>query len=79
MLQCFNGPATPFLAVDKWMEVIGSPPRPSWVKFSGVPLHAWREEVFRLSGDCMGASIEVDQRTISKEILTHSRVRVLLG
>lgn len=33
MLQCINGPATPFLVVDRWIEVIGSPPCPSWVRF----------------------------------------------
>lgn len=42
-------------------------------------MHAWREEVFRLLGDCVGASKEVDQRTISKEIVTHGKERVLLG
>lgn len=79
VLQCINGPVTPFLAVDRWMEVIGCPPHPSWVKFLGVPLHAWREEVLHLLGNCVGATIEVDECTISKEILTHGRVRVLLG
>lgn len=43
-----------------------------------MPLHAWRE-VFLLLGDCVGTSIEVDRCTISKEILTHGRVRVVLG
>lgn len=28
VLQCVEGHATPFLVVDKWMEVIGSPPQP---------------------------------------------------
>lgn len=42
-------------------------------------MHAWREEVFRLLGDCVGVSMEVDQWTISKEILTHGRVKVMLN
>lgn len=28
VLQCFDGSASPFLAVDRWMEVIDSPPQP---------------------------------------------------
>lgn len=56
VLQCINGLATPFLVVDRWMEVIGFPPCPSWIKFSGVPLHAWSEEVFRLLGNWLRKS-----------------------
>lgn len=41
-----NQPSSPFLAIDKWMEVLGSPNKPRWLKISGVPMHAWREGVF---------------------------------
>lgn len=83
VIRCVEAPSSslssPFLVVDRWMEVIGSPPKPCWVRFSGVPLHAWREEILRLLGDCLGESLEVDRLTISKQILTHGRVKVLLG
>lgn len=54
------------------------PSRPRRVRFYGVPLHTWRE-VFRLLGDCLGSTLEVDQLTSSKEVLTHGRVKVLVG
>lgn len=59
------------------MEVIGSPPCPRWVKISGVPLQVWREWVFRLLGGCLGRTVEVDPNTISKEVLTHGRLKIL--
>ena len=68
---------SPFIAVERRMEVIGAPPRPKWIKFHGVPLQAWREEVFRLLGDVLGRTLEVDHRTASKEILTNGRVKIL--
>lgn len=69
--------SSPFLALDRWMQVIGAPPSPRWVRILGVPLHAWRVGVFRLLGDCIGQTLEVDQATIS-EVLTHGRVKVRL-
>lgn len=30
------------------------------VKIFGVPLHPWREGVFRLLGDCLEQTLEVD-------------------
>lgn len=79
VLRCTKTMSSSFVAVDRWMEVIRSAPRPCWVRFHGVPLHAWREEVFRLLGNCLGATLEVDILTISKEVLTHGRVKVLTG
>lgn len=80
VLLCAKDKArSPFVVLDRWLEVIASPPSPRWVKVSGVPLHAWREGVFSLIGDCLGQTLAVDQDTISKEILTHGRVKVLLG
>lgn len=84
VIRCFQDlshvlPSNPFTVMDKWMEVIGSPPRSCWVKFSGVPLHAWKEGVFRLLGNCLGETTEVDQRTVSKEVLTHGRAKIQLG
>lgn len=45
---------SPFVPIDRWMEVIGSPPSFRWVRLYGVPLQVWREGVFRLLGDCLG-------------------------
>lgn len=70
--------SSPFLALDRWMEVIGAPPSSRWVRILGVPLHVWRVGVFRLLGDCLGQTLEVDQATISKEVLSHGRVKVRL-
>lgn len=41
VLRCIaDSTNSPFTVVDKWMDLIGSCPRPQWVKISGVPLHA---------------------------------------
>lgn len=79
VLRCAKTLSSPFVVVDRWMEVTGSPQRPYWVRFHKDPLHAWREEVFRLLGDCLGATLEVYQLTSSKEMLTHGRVKVFMG
>lgn len=42
-------------------------------------MHAWREGVFRLLGDCLGQTLEVEQATCSKEEISFERVKVLLG
>lgn len=51
-----NQPPSPFLAIDKWMEVLRSPDKPRWLKISGVPMHAWREGIFLLIVDCVGST-----------------------
>ena len=47
-----RGCSSPFSLIKRWMEVLGSPPIPTWVKVKGMPLQAWHEGVFRLIGDC---------------------------
>ena len=32
------GGSSPFSMIERWMEVLGSPPKPIWVKVKGVPL-----------------------------------------
>lgn len=49
------------------------------MKLSGVPLQAWREGIFRLLGDCLGQTLELDPRMRSKKIISHGRIKVLLG
>lgn len=67
VLYCANTQDdSPFVAIDRWMEVIGSPPPLQWIRFHGVPLQAWREGVFRLLGDCLGQMVEVDSKTVCK-------------
>lgn len=61
--------SSPFLVLEIWMEVIGSPTHPQWVKFSGVPLQTKRVGIFRLLGDCLGQTLEIDRRTCSKEVI----------
>lgn len=61
------------------MEVIGSPPTPKWIHFHGVPLHAWHEGVFRLLGDFIGSTIEVDRHTSEKEIIAYGRIGILIN
>lgn len=46
-----GGSSSPFSMIERWMEVLGTPPNPIWVKVKGVPLQAWHEGVFRLIGD----------------------------
>lgn len=74
-----DSPSSPFIVIDRWMEVIGSPPPPRWIKFCGVPLHAWREGIFQHLGDVLGRTLEVDPHTTAKEVLTHGSIKVLLG
>lgn len=37
--------SSPFVAFDRWMEAIGSPPPPRWIRYSGVPLQAWNSSI----------------------------------
>ena len=67
----------PFLALERWMEVLGSPPCPVWVKVRGLPLQAWHEETFKLIGECIVCTVEVDDRT-KEEYLKEGRIRLLL-
>lgn len=78
ILRCAES-SSPFITLQRWMEVIGAQPRPKWTRFRGVPLQAWREGVFRLLGDVLGRTLEVDLCTTSKEVPTHGRVKVLMG
>lgn len=77
LLSLKNEDGTPFWAVDRWMEVLGRLPGVVWLRFKGVPLHVWREGVFKPLGDCLGQTLEVDHRTIQQEDLLFSRVKVL--
>ena len=56
----------------------GEAPGDVWLRFKGVPLYVWREGVFKLLGDCVGQTLEVDHRTIQQEDLFYGRVEVLL-
>ncbi|KAJ8644802.1 hypothetical protein MRB53_006550 [Persea americana] len=67
---------TPFKAIDRWMEVMGSPLSDTWIRIYGVPLHVWREETFSLLGECLGSLIEVDPVTSRKDNLLFGRVKV---
>lgn len=58
------------------MEVLGSPPRDCWVRFRGVPLHVWSEDIFSLLNDYVGSTIEVDPLTSRKEFLLFGRVKI---
>lgn len=53
---------SPFYAVEKWVEVLDHTPH-----MKGVPLHVWREAMFRRLGACLGCTLEVDQKTFSRE------------
>lgn len=71
-------PSSPFLAVEKWMEVLGHPRKPVWVHMKGVPLHVWQESVFRKLGDCLGQTVDVDPWMISTKNLQFKRVKLLM-
>eukprot|EP00268_Persea_americana_P009560 TRINITY_DN13823_c0_g2_i8.p1 TRINITY_DN13823_c0_g2~~TRINITY_DN13823_c0_g2_i8.p1 ORF type:complete len:414 (+),score=87.35 TRINITY_DN13823_c0_g2_i8:1496-2737(+) len=73
------GGSSPFSMIERWMEVLGSPPNSIWVTVKGVPLQPWHEGVFRLIGDCVGKTMEIDARTREKKVLTEGRVQVLLN
>lgn len=79
LLCAKDNPSSPFLAIDRCMEVLEAPSHPQWVRMLGVPMHAWREGVFRLLGDCLGQTLEVDHATCSKEVIFPGRVRCCLG
>lgn len=71
---------SPFTVLERWMEHLGPPPCPSWVRVKGIPLHVWHEEVFRLIGNCLGRTVEIDERIRSMEgDLQRGRIKVLLN
>lgn len=72
-----NGKDSPFLAIERWMEVIARPPWAVWLRFRGVPQHVWMEGIFRLLGDCVGKTLEVDIRTVEQELLLFGKVKVM--
>lgn len=67
---------SPFKALDRWTEILGSPPSEVWIRLRGVPLHVWCEETFSLLGDCVGSTVEVDPFTSKKEMMLYGRVKV---
>ena len=69
---------SPFYSIERWMELLGPPPTPSWIRVRGVPLHAWQADVVRLIGDSVGHTIEIEDRIASKEIMKEGRIKVML-
>lgn len=68
----------PFSIMERWMEVLGSPPNPTWVMIKGLLLQVLHVGVFRLLGECLGRIMEVDERTLKKEALKKGILKVLL-
>ena len=79
LLKAIGGSSSPFSMIERWIEILGTPPNPIWVKVKGVPLQAWHEGGFRLIGDCAGKTVEVDITTREMEALKEGRVQVLLN
>lgn len=73
-----KGDDSAFYFLGRWMECMGFPPRPCWIKIKNMPLHVWHEEVFKLLGECLGHTVEVDKNTAQKEHLKDGRIKVLL-
>ncbi|XXG49575.1 hypothetical protein AAC387_Pa02g3726 [Persea americana] len=74
VLQCVaEATDSPFRALERWMEVLGSPPLDCRVRFRGVPLHVWKEEILSVTVDSI---IEVDPLTSKKEFLLFGRVKI---
>ncbi|KAG9453780.1 hypothetical protein H6P81_006684 [Aristolochia fimbriata] len=48
-----------------------------WVTIVGVPVHLWREEVFRALASLTGTVVEIDRNTIRGDRLDQARVRVV--
>lgn len=73
-------PSSMFVAMDRWIEVIrrSSLSLLDQVFWTASKL-GQKGFFFFLFGDFLGKTIEVDRRKSSKEILTHGRVKVLLG
>lgn len=70
-----RGVPSPFAVLERWMEAL----KPVWVRLKDVPLQVWHEYVFRLQGDCLGSTVEVDTATVTKEYSREGRVKVLLN
>lgn len=66
LLQCASSDMSlsPFYPVEKWVEVLDHSPR-----IKGVPLHVWREAMFRRPGAYLGCTLEVDQNAFSREFV----------
>lgn len=73
-----KGTASPSAVLERWMEFLGSPPCPVWVRFKGVPLQAWHKDIFKLLDDCVGRIVEVDKKTAQKKILREGRAKIML-
>lgn len=73
-----KGIPSPFSVLERWMEVWGPLPTPIWVTMKVVPLHIWHEEAFRMIGNCIGCTMEVDQKTNAKEVLEEGKIKVVL-
>lgn len=69
----------PFIVLERWMEVLGPPPRPLWVHVKGLPLHIWHEKVFDLIGEFLGRAVKVDWRTVEEVDLQWGRIKVILN
>lgn len=59
------------------MEVLGRPTGEVWLCFIDIPLHVWRKDVFRILGDGVGRTLEVDHRKAQQENLLFGRVKLL--
>lgn len=64
--------SSPYSVLERWMECMGPPPNPVGLKIQGAPLHVWHEDVFKLIGNCLGRTVEVDYRQ-QKQGLSGSR------
>lgn len=78
VLQCTVDPSSsPFIALDRWMEVIGSPPTPQMDSPPWSTATSLERRCLPPPGDFIGSTIEVDCRTLENEVLAYGRVKVL--
>lgn len=59
------------------MEFLGPPLFP-WIKIKGVSLNVVARVIFRLIGNCIGRTVEVDEKTSGKESLKEGRRKVIV-
>lgn len=72
-----SGSVSLVVVLDRWTEVLGPSFQVSWIRMTGIPLHAWYEKVFRCIGECFGQVLEVDDDFVTQRRVDCARMKVL--
>lgn len=66
-----------FKEIRKWEPKDIDTDRLSWIKYSGIPYHAWSTVFFEIISSMLGTFINCDYNTFTKLNMNMARVRIL--